>query len=142
MKFIPGFENKYKIDKKGNVFSCLSNKYIKSRKENTGYIRIKLLGKYYALHRIVAITYIPNPNNYSEINHVDKNKENNCVDNLEWCDRKYNIEYSFSKKVKCIETNVIYKSVAAANKALKTTHIGDVANNKRKSTKNLHFIYI
>lgn len=46
------------------------------------------------VHRLVAITFIPNPNNYTDINHIDRDKTNNCVSNLEWCTRKYNNEYS------------------------------------------------
>lgn len=47
----------------------------------------------YRLHRIVATAFIPNPDNLPEINHKDENKANNCVDNLEWCDRLYNLAY-------------------------------------------------
>lgn len=47
--------------------------------------------KHEYVHRIVAITYIPNPNNYLEVNHIDGNRSNNNVSNLEWCDRKYNV---------------------------------------------------
>ena len=45
------------------------------------------------VHRLVAELFIDNPNNYNEINHIDENKANNNVDNLEWCSRKYNINY-------------------------------------------------
>ena len=45
------------------------------------------------IHRLVAETFIPNPNNYKEVNHKDNNPSNNRVDNLEWCDRKYNLDY-------------------------------------------------
>lgn len=62
-----------------------------------GYSKVKLSidGKNYLkyVHRIVAEAFIPNPNNYKEVNHKDNNPSNNCVDNLEWCDRKYNIDY-------------------------------------------------
>ena len=49
--------------------------------------------KLYSIHRLVAEAFIPNPNNYNEINHKDENILNNCVDNLEWCSRSYNINY-------------------------------------------------
>ena len=44
-------------------------------------------------HRIVATTFIPNPDNLPQVNHKDENKLNNSVDNLEWCDEKYNSNY-------------------------------------------------
>jgi len=49
--------------------------------------------KRFLLHRLIAIHFIPNPNNYPEVNHKDENKLNNDLDNLEWCTRKYNTNY-------------------------------------------------
>ena len=51
-------------------------------------------GKHYKVHRLVADAFIPNPNNYSQVNHKDENPLNNCVDNLEWCTNQYNAKYS------------------------------------------------
>ena len=63
-------------------------------------VRLYLNGKDYQLyiHRIVAKTFIPNPLNLPEVNHKDENAKNNCVDNLEWCSRKYNANYGTAKQ--------------------------------------------
>ena len=53
--------------------------------------------KNFKVHRLVAEAFIPNPNNYPEINHIDSNPLNNKVDNLEWCNHKYNIRYSIEE---------------------------------------------
>lgn len=47
----------------------------------------------FTIHRLVAINFLPNPNGYTEINHIDENKANNISTNLEWCTRKYNVNY-------------------------------------------------
>lgn len=50
---------------------------------------------YYLLHRMVWIAFIENIKNYKQINHIDGNKTNNCVSNLEWCDASYNSRHSY-----------------------------------------------
>lgn len=80
---------KYTISQDGRVFSLLSNRYLTLNKDLHGYFKIGLKHREkvhsYAVHRIVAETYIPNPQNYEIVNHKDGNKLNNKVDNLEWC---------------------------------------------------------
>lgn len=71
----------------------------------------------YSLHRLVAMAFIPNPDNLPEVNHKDENTMNCCVDNLEWCDHQYNIDYSKSKRVEQYldgEKIAEYKSIAFA----------------------------
>ena len=68
------------------------------------------------VHRLVAETFIPNPDNLPEVNHKDENKLNNNVNNLEWCDNKYNVNYSVAKIVQCVETGVSYSSLTNASK--------------------------
>ena len=51
-----------------------------------------------SIHRLLAEAFIPNPNNYPQINHKDENKKNNSLNNLEWCTCKYNINYGTRTK--------------------------------------------
>lgn len=53
-----------------------------------------------AIHRLVAQAFIPNPNNYKEVNHIDGNKSNNKVNNLEWCTRQENVLHSYKLGLK------------------------------------------
>lgn len=53
---------------------------------------------YATVHRLVATAFIENPNDYQEINHMDEDKTNNCVENLEWCDHVYNVNYGNHNK--------------------------------------------
>lgn len=107
----------YYVNENGEVFSCVKKKYGISGRGTSSYIDpsspIKLstytnnkngyvyvrLGKYGSkrLHRLVAECYIPNPNNLPEVNHLDENKTNNTLGNLEWCSRQKNAEYSLAK---------------------------------------------
>lgn len=72
-------------------------------KNGKGYLMVSLTKQHkmerFSVHRLVADAFIPNPNNYPQINHKDENKGNNNVDNLEWCDAKYNNRYSNAKCV-------------------------------------------
>ena len=110
IKDIINFEN-YQISDDGRVWSKKSNKWLKPIDVN-GYKQASLYknGKEYKrlVHRLVAEAFIPNPNNYEEINHINEDKSDNRVENLEWCTQSYNINYgtrierqinSISKKV-------------------------------------------
>jgi len=104
-KDIPNYEGLYQISNLGNVKSFYKNnikgKKLKFGTTRKGYLFVILRknkkGKLYTIHRLVALTFIPNPHNYLEINHKDENKKNNRVDNLEWCTHKYNANYGTMK---------------------------------------------
>ena len=93
---IPGYPD-YLIEKDGQIFSLKTNKWLKANIGNTGYYGIELANdkghKRLSIHRLVALTYIPNPNNLPQVNHKDENKLNNNVNNLEWCTNQYNMTY-------------------------------------------------
>lgn len=101
-KPINGYENLYLISNFGNVKS-LKNNIILKQDTLRGYKRVALYSgsrksrKIFQVHRLVAYYFLPNPNNLPQINHIDENKANNHVENLEWCDAKYNSNYGTRK---------------------------------------------
>lgn len=86
---IPGHSN-YLISVDGEVYGLQKKKLLKGGFNNMGYGQVWFGNKWYRRHYLVAISFIPNPNGYKEINHQDGNKLNNHVDNLDWCSRSYN----------------------------------------------------
>lgn len=85
----------YQIDKQGNVFSLHKNRLLKQQ-DNNGYKMVFLEGKWYYIHRLLAIQYLPDPlPGQRWINHKDGNKSNNQLDNLEWTTISENIQHSF-----------------------------------------------
>ena len=132
-KPIPNFEDLYEISNTGEVRSKnprYKNKSIlKQGLSNKGYKNVCLcrkgVQKTFNVHRLVALAFIPNPNNLPCVNHKDENKTNNNVDNLEWCSYYYNNVYGDrltksalkrSIPVRCVETGVIYPSACAAQR--------------------------
>lgn len=88
----------YMISTYGRVKNERTGKSLKPVKMKNGYLTVNLYdknGKHKNnyVHRLVAKAFIKNKNEYTEINHIDENKENNKVNNLEWCSRSYNINY-------------------------------------------------
>lgn len=104
---ISGYEGLYKISNYGNIKSFQAGgnhneeKILKGKKHPKGYVLVDLHKdgqlKTFLVHRLVAVAFIENPNNYPYINHKDEVKDNNHSDNLEWCDAKYNFHYSIGK---------------------------------------------
>ena len=129
-KSIPGYEGLYEVSSYGRVKS-LEISYIRkngimdqksemilSPKNNgTGYFTVCLyknkIHKYYLIHRLVAEAFLPNPDNLPEVNHKDEDKSNNRVDNLEWCDRKYNLNYKgvLKRRSQRMKENGIYERI-------------------------------
>jgi len=101
-KPVNGYEGIYEISNLGRVKSLNyrrtgNEKILKQVKKTKGYLALTLYknGSYkqHRIHRLVADAFIPNPDNLPQVNHIDEDVTNNRVDNLEWCDNKYNCNY-------------------------------------------------
>jgi hypothetical protein len=118
-----GYEGKYQVSNLGRVWSVGRQQYLKGSVDKDGYLKVQLTAKngkrkLEFIHRIVALTFIPNPTGMPVVNHKDENKQNNCVDNLEWCTTLYNNIYSKGKAVRCVELNKIFDCSQTAMREL------------------------
>lgn len=114
-KDIEGYEGLYEVSSYGRVRSLqrtrkgsygsiriVYEKILNHKIDKDGYHTVSLSKegkmKYIRVHRLVAQAFIPNPDNLPQVNHRDEDKSNNCVENLEWCDAKYNSNYGTAKE--------------------------------------------
>ena len=94
-KKLEGYWYKYEVSTYGRIRK--GNYILSLQKHHRGHLRVRLRlldGSYKQerVHRLVAIAFISNPNNYSVVNHIDGDMENNFVNNLEWCEQAYNVQ--------------------------------------------------
>lgn len=97
----------YEISNYGRIKNTKTNHIVKPDKEEKGYCRlsIKVNGKkkHFAVHRLVAIAFIPNPENKKQVDHIDNNKTNNRVENLRWVSNKENAQYRWERIRKALK---------------------------------------
>lgn len=94
MADIPGYEGFYDITEDGVITNLITGNILDGTVNSYGYRVVSLVingvRKHRKVHRLLAQTFLPNPNNYTDVNHIDGNKLNNSLDNLEWCSRSMN----------------------------------------------------
>lgn len=124
-----GYEGKYQVSNFGRVWSVKRQKYLSPYIGN-GYFKVDLVAKNGKrkkeyIHRLIALTFIDNPNNYTVVNHIDGDKKNNVVENLEWTTQQGNMYHSYhtlhntagcydGKPVLCVELNLVFESIKKA----------------------------
>ena len=178
---VEGFEGIYEISNFGRLRSLdreahffrydrdcslhIKGQFLKTHKDEDGYERINLQtdnrkSKRFGVHRLVACAFISNPENKPTVNHIDGNKQNNHVSNLEWATHQEQSDHAastglrtqntysnrkrvkevLSMKVRCIETGAVYDSMIEAERQLGLWY-GAVSEscNKGRSIHGLHF---
>jgi hypothetical protein len=158
MKDIKNYEGLYAATEDGRIWSYRRKKFLApATKKANGYQEVSLSvngkNKVYLVHRLIAETYLDNPDNLPQVNHKDENKTNNSVSNLEWCTAKYNTLYGTGslrshqkqyKRVYCVELDQTFESAKEASKATKTnyTHLCQCCRGEHKSSGGYHWRYV
>jgi len=144
-KDVKGYEAFYEVSNKGNVRTKGRLKrypswsqHVKPRllkpSSNGGYLQVVLYdvngkAKTIKVHRIVAINWINNPEEHPIINHKDKNRTNNCIENLEWCSNQYNILHGYNR---------LYELTSPEGTLLYTNNLSDFCNKNSIQKSNMN----
>lgn len=137
-KDIDGYIGHYQVSNLGNVRSLdryitktnghgceysilIKSRILKQKKTQNGYLSVMLYDRNHNhktifVHRLVAIAFIPNIMNYPQINHIDGNKTNNKMENLEWCTASYNSKHAFQSNLTSSNSAVLNKKVFQIDK--------------------------
>lgn len=149
MKQIKGYPN-YCITLDGRLFSLNTMKFIKANYDKDGYVFYRMSNKSKEFqrkaHRLVAMTYLPNLQNKSDVNHIDGKKDNNIIFNLEWSTKSENAKHAWNtglqnryrahaKQVVDTSNGVVYRCVSDAAKAIGMKY-GLLKNRLRGKTNN------
>lgn len=102
-KDIPHYEGLYQVSNQGRVWSVRKNRLMKQSPNAYGYLKVCLYNQYgksrvETVHRLVALAFINQPTGCNVVNHLDENRLNNCVENLEWTTIKENVNYGTSRQ--------------------------------------------
>ena len=153
------FDKKYAVSNTGKVINVRNGKELKKTINKYGYVEVQLctngIKKHYRVHRLVAFLFIKNIENKPYVNHLDGNKTNNNVNNLEWCTAKENDEHARknglknqNKPIKAINIDngdvICFESLSECARFFNTNKgtIHRVLSKKRNKYKNFKFIYL
>lgn len=164
-KDIPDFEGYYQASNLGRIRSVdryvkykntdgvalRKGKILSPKTSKKGYLETTLMkeGKNYykRIHQLIASAFLPNPNNYPYINHINENKKDNRVENLEWCTPKYNTEVYHKSRIKLYQYTLdgelieVWNSITKAAESLQGDKggihhccVGRISNGNSKKT--------
>lgn len=109
---IPGCKG-YSATTTGRIYSHKTKRFLTLNKTTHGYLKVTLsldkVYKNYSVHRLIALTFLDNPNNYPCVNHKDGCKTNNNLNNLEWCTYSHNLKHAYTLKSR------VYKNKKSRN---------------------------
>lgn len=152
-KAVEGYEGFYEVSTKdGKVRNVKTGRILSQFKNDKGYCCVTLCRnggqKNFLVHRLVATAFIPNPDNLPEVDHINRNRQNNSVENLRWVSHKQNIENSDKsqqkKRVYCVELDRIFESItqASVETGLDIGNIVRVCQGERKTCGRFHWEYV
>ncbi len=152
-KAVKGYEGLYEVSDKGRVKGLKRNRVLKNIVDSLGYVKVSLCKenkpKAHKIHRLVAEHFLE-PSKYKIVNHIDGNKENNAVENLEWCshsaNRKHACDTGLATKkegrlIMCNETKKVYKGIMSAARSICISHtmISAIVNGGNGTAKGFTF---
>ena len=154
---IEGYGGKYWVSNAGRVKNS-DGHIIKQKINPSGYLQVPLFKdkkcRRRLVHRLVALAFIDIPHYCTEVNHIDGNKLNNHAKNLQWTTKRENHLHRvyvlgknsiLPKRVKCVETGLIYPSVSVASRAMNLkspTSISKVTHGRQNTAKGYHWVLI
>lgn len=163
---VVGYEGFYEVSSEGRVRSldrivkkwngerAVPTRLLSLSENSHGYLSITLCkdgkAETKTVHRIVAEAFIPNNNHYPQINHINGNKHDNRVENLEWCSASQNVQHAYdslkrdigpSRYIQCVETQIVYRSCREAGRktGLRYQNIWRCAKGTLQTTGGYHF---
>ena len=154
LKSVVGYEGLYSVDCHGNITSDKTGHRMTPCKSRWGYMNVCLRkngkGKTEKVHRIVAKAFLPNPLNKREVNHIDGDKTNNELWNLEWATPSENMKHAVEeglihrRKMRIVETGEVYESAVECAKQIggSFANIYHCLNGERKTHRGYHYEYV